>query len=157
QLPVWFHIGASEELNKMNNCYYAACLRENHNTTLVQHMSEIVNRNDPTHRKRKECTCSSCSDDRNNLNCAKPFKCAQLARDIMKCILPKWNPNTITQPFNPDLTSEQISDNEKAIKKHEVVLFNPKIPLPSSVEEGFRVFTSPELQSKTPARQDPPI
>ncbi|KAG2337477.1 hypothetical protein BDR05DRAFT_895206, partial [Suillus weaverae] len=133
------------------------CLRENHKVTSVQHISDIANRNDPTHRKCKECMCNPCSKDRNNLKCTKPFKCAQLAKDMMECILPKWNPNTTTQSFNPDLTSDQITANEKAIKKNELVLFDPKIPLPSSVEEGFRVFTCPEPQSKTPAEQDPPV
>ncbi|KAG1839349.1 hypothetical protein F4604DRAFT_1599718 [Suillus subluteus] len=156
QLPAWFHIGASEELNKLNNCYYAACLRENHEVTSVQHISDIANRNDLTHRKHIECSCNFCSEDRNNLKCAKPFKCAQLAKDMMECILPKWNPNTTTQSFNPDLTSDQIIAKEKAIKKNEVVLFNPKIPSPSSVEGGFRIFTCPESQSKIPAKQDPP-
>ncbi|KAG2336831.1 hypothetical protein BDR05DRAFT_896206, partial [Suillus weaverae] len=133
------------------------CLRENHKVTSVQHISDIANRNDPTHRKRKECMCNPCSKDRNNLKCTKPFKCAQLAKDMMECILPKWNPNTTIQSFNPDLTSDQITTNEKAIKKNELVLFDPKIPSPSSVEEGFRIFTCPEPQSKTPAEQDPPV
>ncbi|KAG1880938.1 hypothetical protein F4604DRAFT_1578734, partial [Suillus subluteus] len=156
QLLVWFHMGASKELNKMNNCFYAACLRENHNVTLVQHISELAGRNDPAHRKCKECSCNSCSEVRINLKCTKPFKCAQLAKDMMKCLLPKWNPNTMMQSFNPDLTPDQIIANEKAVKKNEIVLFDPKIPSPSLAEDGFRVFTSPEAQSKTPAKQDPP-
>ncbi|KAG1890712.1 uncharacterized protein F5891DRAFT_1197797 [Suillus fuscotomentosus] len=33
ELPVWFHIGASADLNKLNNHLYAACLRDNHLAT----------------------------------------------------------------------------------------------------------------------------
>ncbi|KAG1872259.1 hypothetical protein F4604DRAFT_1768284 [Suillus subluteus] len=81
----WFHIGATNDLNKLNNSFYhyANCLRENH-------------------RKNKNCSCEHCISDRTSLGCAKPFKCKKLAEEILKCIQPKWHPGTKHVKFNPD-------------------------------------------------------
>ncbi|KAG1763208.1 hypothetical protein EV702DRAFT_1051930 [Suillus placidus] len=63
QLPVWFHIGASDDLNKLNNHLYATCLRDKHLATSVGHIETITTRNSPSHRQNKNCTCTNCSKD----------------------------------------------------------------------------------------------
>ncbi|KAG1859489.1 hypothetical protein C8R48DRAFT_565965, partial [Suillus tomentosus] len=107
QIPAWFHIGATKQLNKLNNCFYAQCLRENHLTITISQIESIAMRQNPSHRKNKNCSCTHCASDRISLGCAKPFKCKELAVEIMKCIQPKWHPQTQQIKFNLDLTEEQ--------------------------------------------------
>lgn len=108
KLPVWFHLGASSDLNKLNNHLYANCLRQVHKVYTVGQLEELARRHDPEHKKKKECPCRHCSLDRSK-QCKKPFKCMQLAKEILTCILPKWNPTTCTTPYTLTISPEQFT------------------------------------------------
>lgn len=154
QLPVWFHIGASDDLKKLNNHIYASCLREKHLVTSVEHIETIANRDAPLHRQNKTCTCDHCSLDRAQYLCDKPYKCAKLAKDIFRSILPKWHPQTSSPPYSLNIAPEQISDNTGNQNEQDKI-FDPTYPSPDSLSAGFRVFVTSDTPCSTPARQVP--
>ncbi|KAG1848869.1 hypothetical protein F4604DRAFT_1506592, partial [Suillus subluteus] len=91
-LPIWFHLGANEQLNKLNNSYYAECLQERHKVCTFKEMEMVSIRSSPLHHQNRDCKCAHCELDRSNLGCQKPYKCRKLVKDILKCIKPKWDP-----------------------------------------------------------------
>jgi hypothetical protein len=141
QLPIWFHLGASDNIKKLNNHLYANCLRDNHKVRSVGELETLTRRQDPLHRKHKECPCHHCALDRTIL-CKKPFKCQQLAKDLLTCILPKWNPETSTTPYSLHISPEQIPSNRETDKSKAPIMFDPTFPSPKSIDEGFRVFAA---------------
>ncbi|KAF9234528.1 hypothetical protein BU15DRAFT_52534 [Melanogaster broomeanus] len=156
ELPAWFHIGANENIKKLNNHFYAPCLRDNHRALSIGHLATITQMLPSEHRKMKTCTCTSCDYARGNLNCKKPFKCFQLAKDILACIPPKWNPESELRPFAENLTLAQVADNQRALKKKEKVMFDPTTILDSPLENGFRSFVEIKEYLPNPARQTAP-
>lgn len=155
QLPAWFHIGTLHELNKLNNHLYATCLREKHRITSVGQIETIASRNSPLHRQNKNCLCIHCMQDRTISNCDKPFKCAKLAKDILKCILPKWCPQTSTHPYALNIAPEQITANDEDQNKKQLEIFNPTFPSPDSIESGFHAFITPNPPCTSSACQAP--
>ncbi|KAG1860932.1 hypothetical protein F4604DRAFT_1517677, partial [Suillus subluteus] len=155
-LPIWFHLGAEERLNKLNNYYYAECLRERHKVRTLGEMEAISSRSSLLHRQNKDCICTYCESDRSNLGCKKPYKCKKLAKDILKCIKPKWDPNFKTTTHIPILSPDKITANNEAVKKGGAVTFQPALPTPASISNGFRIFTLKMPQSDRPAEQAAP-
>ncbi|KAG1800546.1 hypothetical protein EV424DRAFT_1265161, partial [Suillus variegatus] len=143
QLPIWFHLGASPELNKLNNYYYVNCLRDKHKIVSVGDLEKATQQTPQDHKNRKECECSASASDRTKYECAKPFRCHKTANEILACILPKWSTSTEIFKKVPDLTPEQHEANKKALKEKGKVLFDPALPTISIIEDGFRAFTSP--------------
>lgn len=154
ELPVWFHIGASMDLNKLNNHVYAACLRDNHLATSVGHIETIANRNSPLHRQNKNCMRNHCSQDRTEAKCEKPYKCAKLAQSILRCILPKWHPQTSSPSYSLNIAPEQIPDKTDENDQN-IMIFDPTYPSPNSLYTGFRVFVSSDAPCNTSACQAP--
>ncbi|KAG1785204.1 uncharacterized protein HD556DRAFT_1250283, partial [Suillus plorans] len=152
QLPVWFHLGASNELKKLNNRLYANCLRAGHKALSVGKLEALTLRQDPSHRKHHKCPCTNCTYDR-TLQCKKPFKCMQLAKDILTCILPKWNPQSCTTPYALNISPEQIATVEETQSDQAPAPFDPIFPTTDSLDSGFRAFITPRTPCTLPARQ----
>ncbi|KIJ09912.1 hypothetical protein PAXINDRAFT_17028 [Paxillus involutus ATCC 200175] len=152
QLPIWFHIGATNELNKLNNHFYAPCLRDNHGVITVDHLMKFTSLH-ATHQKWASCTCDDCVNARNNLSCAKPFKCFQLAANLLKCLPPQWNPgNTLQYPTMTTTTDER----REALHKREKILFDPSATTSPPIENAFSVFSSIGSYPPEPAHRGPP-
>lgn len=152
QLPIWFHLGASDDVKKLNNHLYASCLRDNHKVRSVSDMESLICRQDPSHRKHKDCSCNSCISNR-LIHCKKPFKCALLAKDLLTCILPKWNPESCATHYTLHIDPKQIPENGSADDKNAHAAFNPVFPSPKTLEEGFWAFVVHRPQSTYSARQ----
>ncbi|KAJ8592574.1 hypothetical protein M405DRAFT_692869, partial [Rhizopogon salebrosus TDB-379] len=141
QLPIWFHIGATSELNRLNNFYYAACLRDNHRISTVGQMEQAAASNDPQHRKQKECPCTKCEYGRTHYGCQKPFKCQETAQKVISCLPEKWYPDESTTEPTPELRLEQHITNNETLRNGDVALFDNQLSLKGHVENGFRIFT----------------
>ncbi|KAG1720646.1 hypothetical protein EDB19DRAFT_1587964, partial [Suillus lakei] len=107
----------------------------------------------------KECPCPHCTQDR-SIHCKKPFKCAQLAKDLLTCILPKWNPEMSAPPYTLHISPEQIPTNDTSDGDNTPAIFNPVFPSPKTLDKGFRVFVAQRppcssLVSQTPTPQRP--
>ncbi|KAG2037388.1 hypothetical protein BDR03DRAFT_957576 [Suillus americanus] len=124
--------------------------------TKVGQMELTASRNNPAHRRRKDCPCPDCESDRSHLGCPKPFKCRDSAKAILSCIPLKWNPEDNMVKYAPDLTSEQKAKNKKAVETGDFVTFDPKVTFSSPLEDGFKAFTPKAPPAKEPAHQLPP-
>lgn len=155
KLPAWFHLGASTNLNKLNNHLYANCLRQTHGIISVGQLESMTERHDSAHRKHKNCACRHCTEDK-TLQCLKPFKCKQLTEEALTCILPKWNPQRCMTPYTLSISPKQLQDNENDRNDQPPSYFDPVFPSPDSLEEGFRIFITPRTQCTYPASQTKP-
>jgi hypothetical protein len=140
-MPIWFHMAGSKDLNILNNHYYSACLRENHDVQTVGQMNAFITKFTPQHRQRKECMCSECITDRAR-GCKKPFECRKLAKNILKCIPPKWHPNDDLTENVDSLTVREKEENAAAIINNEEIIFDPQVNLQGQIMSAMRVFTS---------------
>ncbi|KAF8832957.1 hypothetical protein BDN67DRAFT_861125, partial [Paxillus ammoniavirescens] len=156
ELPIWFHIGANSKLAQLNNHFYAPCLRDAHGVLTVGHLVELTTTLPTEHRKRRLCICQKCADARDNLGCVKPFKCFQLAKDLLNCLPPRWNPEDAAPQLVQNPTLTQVEETRRALNKREKILFNPRIALSTPVENGFRVFSPMKEYLPNPACQEPP-
>jgi hypothetical protein len=56
--PIWFHIGATSVLNRLNNHADASCLRRNHKVKFVGDMADTAEQTfDEDHRVSPFCQC----------------------------------------------------------------------------------------------------
>ena len=89
QSPIWFHMGATPALNRLNNHTNASCLRKNHKVTSVGEMSDIAEQtfSESDHRASPYCHCTTCRRLRDTQNCLNPFKCTTLTmyRKVVVC------------------------------------------------------------------------
>jgi hypothetical protein len=86
-----------------------------------------------------------------------------LAKEILMCILPKWNPATCTTPYSLTISPEQLDNtsDDQDDRNRTPSFFNPIIPSPETVAEGFRIFSNPNppcpiSASQTKTHQRPP-
>jgi exonuclease III len=140
-MPIWFHIAASTNLNQLNNHYYSPCLRKTHEIQTVGQINTFISTTTPEHRQKKECLCISCTADKGK-GCKNPAKCRKLAKKIMECIPPKWHPNNnLINRINP-LTDREKEQNKAAAKNNTEVIFDPDINLKGTITNAIRVFTT---------------
>ncbi|KAJ6506685.1 hypothetical protein C8R45DRAFT_755969, partial [Mycena sanguinolenta] len=104
QMPVWKHISMNmDRLDPIRRKDVMTCLRENHQIRDVGDIARIAHRKTtPLTRRphkindsgigRKNCGCTECQHDRNELGCKNPGKCIAAAEIILEAIYPKWNP-----------------------------------------------------------------
>ncbi|KAF8221368.1 hypothetical protein L208DRAFT_1328350, partial [Tricholoma matsutake] len=91
-IPVWFHIGADEIINKQNNTCVTNCLRTCHNITTAGQLQKIANQDMYSHADSQFCSCLKCLDDWIHLGCAHPSNCWKHAIQILSHLHQKWNP-----------------------------------------------------------------
>ncbi|KAF8836027.1 hypothetical protein BDN67DRAFT_862306, partial [Paxillus ammoniavirescens] len=139
-LPMWFHVGASPELNGLNNHVYVKCLRANHHITSVGQLLDFIDDIPPEHHQCASCSCQKCRDDRQLRGCSKPMECQKLAQKLLNSITPKWNPRHLTKHELKGLTPAQIAENEKALCEKQEVIFNPNMSLQYPPENGLLIF-----------------
>lgn len=154
QLPIWFHLGASNDIKKLNNTPSANCLRINHDVRYVQDLEVVIRRSDPNHRTHHECPCAHCTRDRAR-RCRNPIKCIKVANELLTCVQPKWNPATSSPNYNLNISPEQIPQDIGENKGNSLIIFDPIFPSPASIEEGFRVFVTQSPQCTITASQTP--
>ncbi|KAJ7506448.1 hypothetical protein B0H11DRAFT_1707131, partial [Mycena galericulata] len=93
---------------------------------------------------RRNCGCSLCRRDRNEYGCKNPGQCIEVAKELIDCIQPKWNPRIA----NNDLCEElELSDAERARndsgreEEDSSLTFDPLFRL-TNLSNGFRIFAS---------------
>lgn len=154
QMPVWFHIGANQDLNRLNNYYYANCLRDKHKVTTIGDIETIVIQDfSPEHQEASNCACPYCTANRAQNKCENPSKCHKTATQILQCIAPKWNPIPEQIQRMEDLTPQQKIENREAFKTDKEILFDPAMTLKNNISDGFRVFTAKGNADPNPAVQ----
>lgn len=153
-LPIWFHTGALPSLKKLNNYFYAQCIRDHHGVTTTGEMWTLAHTplGNP-HRRLSTCTCPQCNELRETAGCLKPFKCVETASNIIKCIPNKWTPNPAPPRTNPDLSAEEIARNRVALERKEALTFHPALTEAGPIENAFRILCPPTPRTQSPATQ----
>jgi hypothetical protein len=90
QMPLWYHIGATDTLNYMNNKPLAKCLRANHDVTTVTDAMELIHNRTDRHRNRRLCPCDMCQEARTR-KCEYPHHCMEYCKDLVATLKAKWN------------------------------------------------------------------
>ena len=108
QLPAWYH--PSTKTRSMHNPK-TKCLIQNHKARSIADLLKMSARiRIPTHPHQHEpnpwCPCHDCTQDRLNIRCKNPNKCATESLERIKSIFPKMNPlHTTTWHGNLSLTN----------------------------------------------------
>lgn len=137
-MPIWFHIGLSDERNMRWNAGQAVCLRKAHKVKSVGDMLKVADdtdeRKNSHHKRRKNCACPQCKLHR-EAGCMNPHKCGDFARSLLGKLKRRWNPKE-------KMSDRLLTEEERAAAQAEGVrVFEPGISTSKSLGEGFRVFT----------------
>jgi len=91
--PIWFHVGATQALNRLNNHHDAFCLRRHG----VISVGEVITLTEQMlvydHRPSNYCQCAMCAYIRSTYDCPQPNKCLSLAKNLLLCLPAKWLPS----------------------------------------------------------------
>ncbi|KAH9834578.1 uncharacterized protein C8Q71DRAFT_687641, partial [Rhodofomes roseus] len=155
-LPIWYHLGATKLLRRLNNTTTSNCLRDVHGVTYVAELFKLIQR--PCYIKAVEtsndfvphCDCNDCEKDMEQ-GCRHPLRCCKAASALLRQVNRKWNPTMDTSPDGLSLTKRRKETNANALQDKGDVLFDPSLTTRGPVEEAFRVFVDPEVHEKPPA------
>ena len=156
QLPIWYHLGATKKIRKLNNKRTSDCLRDCHGVRIVADASKVAER--PCYRQARStgndylpdtCTCKECTRDREQ-GCKNPWKCCQAAEEILREIRPKWHPTTESPGDNLTLTKRRNEKNEEALTNNGTITFNPSVTQHGELDEAFRAFVDPSVRDEPP-------
>lgn len=155
QMPIWYHLGANRDLNKLNNHYYSHCLRAVHGVTTTADAMAMTRRlrmrTTPPHRRTPDCTCDPCSADRAN-GCNKPHACCALAEKMLQTLPDIWNPLDKTPHDGLSLSREDRRVNIERRNLEEPFLFDPTMTSADELTSGFRVFYDVDAPPRYPPR-----
>ncbi|KAJ6456667.1 hypothetical protein C8R45DRAFT_943478 [Mycena sanguinolenta] len=165
-MPVWNHLALSaNKFDPIRRKEALKCLRQNHNTHTVKDILEIADRKitcpnrphlvNPSGIRRRDC---GCPPDRIEFQCKNPGECVGMAKQLLQCIHPKFNPTV----ENQDLCSElvpSVSERPENGRGHEddtILTFDPDFRLTDRTAQGPRVtaFSLPKTISSKSPRND---
>lgn len=157
RLPLWYHIGATDTLNRYNKHASTACLRATHGAVTVGDMLRISRRmTDPNirHHNRRNCACIACATDRRN-GCENPAKCCRAARGLLNHLHPKWHPDNVPPADGLTLTTRRRRKNAEAnLESHTAaVLFDPSVTVEDDLASTIRAFCDSDATCTRPAHR----
>jgi hypothetical protein len=160
EMPIWNHITTVESrLEKIRRKEAFKCLRLNHNTRSVADLLAIADRKttlarqphtlNPSGIARRNCGCPPCRRDRNEYGCNHPGECIEMAKLLLDCLQPKWNPLTPNEDLCEELAlsppekarNEQQEHGDDLEDGDDVVTFDPEFRL-TDFSHGYRIFAS---------------
>ncbi|EPS97911.1 hypothetical protein FOMPIDRAFT_1127587, partial [Fomitopsis schrenkii] len=154
RLPIWYHLGATKKLRKLNNMHASECLRTNHNVTIVADIQRVARRN--CYRTLREsgndyipedCTCDKCEEDKGK-GCRHPRKCCKTAELVLAEIRPKWNPNVTSPEDGLSLTKQRQDHNSAALDEGGTLTFDPTVTQRGELGDAFRAFVDPSVHDE---------
>ncbi|PBK83347.1 hypothetical protein ARMGADRAFT_945086, partial [Armillaria gallica] len=93
QIPLWHHTGFIAGRQKRYGSKVYKCLMNNHNVEMADEAAKVASRLDEQgHRSRKDCKCAECKTDRENKGCINPHKCVIAVKEVLDCLIDKWDP-----------------------------------------------------------------
>ncbi|KAH9923549.1 uncharacterized protein B0H18DRAFT_839941, partial [Fomitopsis serialis] len=156
KLPIWYHMGASKKLRRLNNTSISDCLRETHGILRVVDLLRLTRRQHTRgdapnpNANPSECICDDCIDDMAQ-GCLHPHKCIAAAANLLEQVAAKWHPHTATPGDGLSHTRTRRIDNIKAHGAGQPVCFDPSITERGDLSEAFRVFVHPDTHDRPPA------
>ncbi|KAF5382437.1 hypothetical protein D9615_002719 [Tricholomella constricta] len=154
-MPMWYHIGVSDDKTLTNNDEWARCQRSNHHITTVGEMEAYVDEHpapgERVHKERINCACACCRKSRLN-GCLNPDKCKKAGRKSLNTLSNKWNPKVnhalhIAQAEDPEAAEPRENDTDVP------VAFNQNYTTGGGLTNGLRIFVNKETKTNVPATQ----
>ncbi|TFY58490.1 hypothetical protein EVJ58_g6390 [Rhodofomes roseus] len=155
-LPIWYHLGATKQLRRLNNTKISNCLRDNHGVRYVADLLApskrrcYITAREVSNDFLPPCSCNECEDDKAR-GCKSPMRCCRAAENLLAQVRPKWNPQMEPSPDNLSLTKNRRAANTEALKNKGDVLFDPSLTTRGPLQEAFRAFVDPSVHDKPPA------
>ncbi|EPS93989.1 hypothetical protein FOMPIDRAFT_1135091, partial [Fomitopsis schrenkii] len=154
KLPIWYHLGATRKLRRLNNTKISDCLRDHHGVMVVADAMKVIRRG-CYHAARtsqndyipEDCPCEHCTADREN-GCAHPMKCCRMAEKLLAEVRPKWNPGEPSPRDGLSLTKRRQNINETSLEDGGTLTFDPSLTQRGDLEAAFRVFTDPSVHDE---------
>ena len=82
--------------------------------------------------------------------CANPHKCTKMAKDLLECLAPLYNPFSNAPNDSMTLTHHCLEKNQRAVIHHsDEIILNPTVTT-HSLSNCFRIFTPPMLKDPMP-------
>ncbi|EPS96085.1 hypothetical protein FOMPIDRAFT_62555, partial [Fomitopsis schrenkii] len=148
QLPIWYHLGATRKLRRLNNTRNSDCLRENHGALIGADILRIARR--VCYQEAKaggndyipdDCACAECAQDRLT-GCDHPRRCCATAEQTLDTVRPKWNPREANVSDGLSLTRRRRENNDTVLSEGGSLTFDPSITQSGALDEAFRVFVN---------------
>ena len=146
-MPIWFHSGATQALNRLNNHHDAKCLRRQHNISSVGSVALLAGRTlSDDHRLSNFCHCPTCVQVRTTHDCIQPAKCITFANELLNCLPAKWLP------------SENILDEAREhlpipAPRGESCMFRANLIMATHLENAFHIIRPDKTSHPLPARR----
>ncbi|EPS94214.1 hypothetical protein FOMPIDRAFT_1134770 [Fomitopsis schrenkii] len=157
KLPIWYHLGATKKLRRMNNTKTGDCLRLNHGVRTVADVLRVTNRD--CYRDAREsrndyvpedCACPQCEEDRRQ-GCKHPRKCCRAADRALEEVRPKWHPDEPLPQDGLSLTQRRHDANADALESDGTLTFDPSLTERGDLDIAFRAFVDPRIHDEPPA------
>ncbi|KAH9914293.1 uncharacterized protein B0H18DRAFT_865532, partial [Fomitopsis serialis] len=150
-LPIWYHLGATPRLRRLNNTALSDCLRLAHGVRKLTDLTELLAGHDPGIDPREEpCPCHLCEEASMN-GCRDPSACIAAGRRILSTVRPKWHPSFTAPLDGLSLSRRRTELNDAALLAEDCVTFDPSVTARGTVTEAFRTFVDPEVHNAPPA------
>lgn len=156
-LPIWYHLGATNKLRRLNNTRTSDCLRDCHAVRVVADALRVARRacfisasgtgNDYL---PDDCDCTRCRTDRER-GCPHPWRCCKAAERLLAAIRPKWHPDEAPPLDGLTLTKRRLEANAEAMTSGGAMTFNPSLTQSGDLGQAIRVFVDPSVHDEPPA------
>ena len=149
--PIWFHAGATQALNRLNNHHDVRCLQRCHRVTSVgdtSTLAECILSDD--HQQSNYCQCPTCIYIRRTYDCMQPAKCITFARDLLHCLPTKWLPSENVCDTARDDTINLANEGESFV-------FHANLSLATYLKDAFHIIRPEKTSHPTPARHGAPV
>ncbi|KAJ3568915.1 hypothetical protein NP233_g5392 [Leucocoprinus birnbaumii] len=163
-MPAWRHPGGGNYSRHHTRTQRATCLRRNHGVETIRDLMIVAARlTDWRHKKRRNCACAICKQDRERTNCTNPNRCARQAWDLLGDIGPKWDPRRRLLEYEEPLAIQQEGHLRITERDNNAAPFNADVTTGDDLGDTFRIFLprenstnlAPSPDIMTPRRDDP--
>ena len=147
--PIWFHAGATQALNRLNNHHDARCLRNHHKVSSVGDVVALAESLlNAEHRQSNFCQCPTCAHIRTTYECLQPAKCIDFAKDLLHCLPAKWLPSENPADAAGDNSNDPATQSDSST-------FHAKLTTTTYLEDAFCIIRPDKTSHPLPARRGP--
>ncbi len=146
-MPMWDHAHADRiKLGRLSvPSKLITCLQENHKVVSVEDFTKLASiLKDRGHQARATCKCVSCVCLKERVGCANPHLCGVRAREMLKTLPGKWDPQTRKPEDYEDKDMEELR-NEELDK--DLVPFDRRVTTNGNLGHAIRIFTETSATS----------
>ncbi|EJD35620.1 hypothetical protein AURDEDRAFT_130493 [Auricularia subglabra TFB-10046 SS5] len=140
-IPVWAHPAMLNPNARNRRPWTSRCLKFHHAVETVEDLEEIAEWDEGDHEADSDCACENCITDRAE-GCRHPYRCQEMASEILGSISGKWNP-AVTKDEEPRDVWDAFADSRAtALEVGETMVFERDTVRPTKVEDMLRIFVN---------------